>query len=121
MKDITYRRITQGPPARTFLDGSEYWIADLPTVRIGLGHFRPGWVWSEHAGSQTGKESQAHVGYIQAGKMEVQSADGGRMEVGPGEAFEVGPGHDARVVGAEMCIALDVTFKPIEDLISMTL
>ena len=37
------------------------------------------------------------------------------MEVGPGEAFEVGPGHDARVVGAEMCIALDVTFKLIED------
>jgi hypothetical protein len=33
------------------------------------------------------------------------------VTVGPGEAFEVGPGHDAWVVGDEPCVALD--FEPI--------
>ena len=84
---------------------------DLPSVRIGLGHFRPGWVWSEHAGAQTGAESQKHIGIIQSGRMAVRSADGRKVEIGPGETFEVGPGHDAWVVGNETCIALDVCFK----------
>ena len=109
--EISCETIQKGQPVRTFLDGSKYWIAELPTVRIGLGHFKPGWVWSEHAGKQTGSDSQAHIGYIQSGKMEVQSADGGRIEVGPGDTFEVGPGHNAWVVGEEICVALDVTFK----------
>lgn len=56
-------------------------------------------------------ESQHHIGIIQSGKMAVKSADGSKIETGPGEAFEVGPGHDAWVVGDEMCIALDVSFK----------
>jgi hypothetical protein len=28
-------------------------------------------------------------------------------EIGPGDFFEVGTGHDAWVVGNEMCVALD--------------
>ena len=111
MNDLTFRRITQEPATRTFLDGSEYWIAELPSVRIGVGHFRPGWIWSKHAGTQTGKQSEAHIGYIQSGKMTVECADGGKVELGPGDAFEVGPGHDAWVVGDKTCIALDVAFK----------
>ena len=108
-----YQSIPHGPPVRTFLDGSKYWAIDLPSVRIGLGHFNPGWVWSEHAGPQTGMESQRHIGIIQSGKMAVKSADGGEIEIGPGDAFEVGPGHDAWVVGDELCIALDVSFAAV--------
>ena len=101
--------VADGLPDRTFLDGSQYWTADLPGVRIGLGYFRPGWVWSRHAGAMTGKPSMAHVGYIQSGAMMVEAADGSRVKLGPGDAFAVGPGHDAWVTGDEVCIALDVT------------
>ena len=80
-------------------------------MRIGLGRFNPGWVWSKHAGAQTGIESQNHIGIIQSGKMAVKSVDGSTIEVGPGDAFEVGPGHDAWVVGNDTCVALDVSFK----------
>ena len=92
------------------MDGSEYWLVELPSVRIGLGHFRPGWVWSEHAGAQTGKESQRHIGIIRSGRIAVKDAEGTTIEIGPGEAFEVGPGHDAWVIGDEECVALDVSF-----------
>ena len=112
MNDLTSRNIAQGPAARTFLDGSEYWIAELPSVRIGLGHFRPGWVWSKHAGAQTGAQSEAHIGYIQSGRMTVECADGSRIDLGPGDVFEAGAGHDAWVVGDTVCIALDVAIKP---------
>ena len=111
MSDLEYKTIPYGPPVRTFLDGSDYWVIDLPSVRIGLGHFKPGWVWSEHAGAQTDKESQSHLGYIQSGVMAVMSSDGSKVELGPGDAFEVGPRHDAWVIGDDLCVALDVSFK----------
>ena len=111
MNDITYKNIAQGPATRTFSDGSERWVVELPKIRIGLGHFRPGWVWSKHAGIQTGKESEAHIGYIQSGAMAVEGADGSKVELGPGDAFEVEAGHNAWVIGDELCIALDVVFN----------
>lgn len=110
-EDIAFGGIPEDTPNRTFLDGSQYWIIELPTVRIGLGHFRPGWVWAEHAGAQTGVRSQAHIGYILAGSMMVESADGSQVQLGPGEAFEAGLGHNAWVVGDEVCVALDFTVR----------
>lgn len=112
MNNLTSRRLAEGAPSRTFLDGSEYWSLELPSARLGLGHFRPGWTWSKHAGAQTGRESAAHAGYIQSGAMAVRSADGQVAQLGPGDAFAVGPGHDAWVIGDELCVALDVSFNP---------
>ena len=74
---------------------------------IGRGEYLPGWKWSEHVGSQVGKSSEAHIGYILRGQMVIQGADGIKVVVGPGDAFEVQPGHNAWVVGDEPCIALD--------------
>ena len=111
MSELSYSHVAAGPPTRTFLDGSEYWLVELPTVSIGLGHFRPGWVWSKHAGAQTGMPSAAHIGYVQSGAIAVEDASGNKVELGPGDAFEVGSGHDAWVIGDEVCIALDVSFR----------
>jgi quercetin dioxygenase-like cupin family protein len=97
--------------SREFLDGSLRSAAQLPSIRIGRGVYRPGWRWSLHAGPQTGQPAAAHIGYVEAGRMAVRAADGREVTVGPGEAFEVGPGRDAWVVGDEPCIALE--FGPI--------
>lgn len=51
------------------------------------------------------------LGYILSGIMTIKDTSGIETEVGPAEAFEVGPGHDAWVVGDESCVALD--FIPI--------
>lgn len=91
----------------TFLDGSKRSAVILSSVIIGRGEYLPGWRWSLHVGRQAGKDSAAHIGCVLAGQMAIRSVEGKEITVGPGEAFEVGPGHDAWVVGNERCLALD--------------
>ncbi len=98
--------------ARTFIDGSTRSSILLHSCVVGLGTYNPGWKWSSHAGRQTGKTAENHVGYILSGTMAIRDSAGIETEVGPAEAFEVGPGHDAWVVGDESCVALD--FIPIK-------
>lgn len=96
-------------PPRTFLDGSRRSVVRLATCAVGRGEYLPGWRWSLHAGPQTGEPSARHVGYVVSGRMRVRDASGEERHVGPGQAFETGPGHDAWVVGDAPCVALDFT------------
>lgn len=96
---------------RKFVDGSERNVADLPSMYIGQGLYQPGWRWSEHAGKQTGQESARHIGYIISGRMIIKDSAGQETAVEPGDAFEIGPNHDAWVVGDGPCVALDFEFK----------
>ncbi|NIW80890.1 MAG: hypothetical protein GWN16_16135 [Calditrichae bacterium] len=95
--------------SRNFLDGSTRSEAELHSAKIGLGIYQAGWKWTLHAGAQTGKSSENHIGYIISGHMIIQDAIGAQREVGSGDAFEIGPGHDAWVLGNTPCIALDFT------------
>jgi len=97
---------------RVFLDGSTRSHALLRSAAVGRGTYQPGWRWSRHAGPQTGKPSENHVGYVLAGSMMIQDAAGREQRVEPGYAFEIEAGGDAWVVGAEPCTALD--FIPLE-------
>jgi hypothetical protein len=107
MDDIVVQNLEEMVDPRVFIDGSERAVSQLPSVVVGRGVYRPGWRWSAHAGPQTGGASLRHVGFIESGNMTIQAADGSRVQVGPGDVFEVGPGHDAWVTGNEPCIALD--------------
>jgi uncharacterized cupin superfamily protein len=101
------KKLTGAENSRTFLDGSIRSSVKLRSAIIGSGVYQAGWKWSLHAGSQTGRASENHIGYIISGHMTVQDAAGTEWNVGPGDAFEVGPGHDAWVVGNEPCVAID--------------
>ena len=94
---------------REFIDGSHRNAVALKTAMVGLGTYQPGWRWSLHAGAQTGKISENHIGYIVSGQMVIRDAEGTETTVSAGYAFEVMPGHDAWVVGNEACVALDFT------------
>ena len=98
---------THSNETREFIDGSRRSVVTLESARVGIGTYQSGWRWSLHAGPQTGKPSEGHIGYILSGCMAVRDSTGKVEELGPGEAFEVGPDHDAWVVGDESCIALD--------------
>lgn len=100
-------KLVSAANSRSFLDGSIRCSVKLRSAIIGYGFYRAGWKWSLHAGGRTGRTSEEHIGYVISGCMAVRDADGIEWRVGPGEAFEVGPGHDAWVVGTEPCIAVD--------------
>lgn len=93
--------------ARKFIDGSTRSFAPLRTAAIGFGTYQPGWKWSLHAGPQTGKDSENHIGYVISGQMMVKDPSGNEAVVNPGEAFEIVAGSDAWVIGNKNCIALD--------------
>ncbi len=109
---IVAKSLAESEKSRTFIDGSTRSIVRLRSAVVGLGTYQPGWKWSLHAGAQTGKPSENHIGYIISGNMVVQDASGFEQEIGPGEACEVMPGHDAWVVGDAPCIALDFAHLP---------
>ena len=97
---------------RTFLDGSTRAHTLLKTTAVGYGTYYPGWRWSRHAGPQTGKTADNHIGYILSGTLMVRDQEGNEARIEVGDAFELGPGADAWVVGDVPCIALDFTPLP---------
>ncbi len=105
--DPIAKNLSPGDKSQTFLDGSKRSVVILDSIIIGRGEYLPGWKWSLHVGKQTNKPSAAHTGYILSGHMTIKSADGLQIDIGPGDAFEVLPGHDAWVTGNETCVALD--------------
>ena len=84
-------------------------MVELRSTTVGLATYQPGWKWSLHVGQQTGKPSENHIGYIISGYMIIRDSTGFEKEIGPGDAFEVTPEHDAWVVGSTPCTALDFT------------
>lgn len=108
---IVVNNLLTADAPRVFIDGSVRRSVRLRTAAIGYGEYRPGWRWSLHAGAQTGRPSAHHVGVIVSGTMRIRDAQGAESHLGPGDAFEIGPGHDAWVEGDEPCIAID--FSPV--------
>jgi class 3 adenylate cyclase len=70
---------------------------------------RPGWHWAEHVAPIAGTHSceLRHIGYILSGSIEVRMDDGTVLVIGPGDAYEVPPGHDVRVLGEEPFEAIE--------------
>ena len=80
-------------------------------VIFGRTTFEPGWRWSESVKPIAGTDSCQihHVGWMVSGRMHVRHDDGTEMEIGPGDAFVIAPGHDAWTVGDEACLTVDFT------------
>jgi quercetin dioxygenase-like cupin family protein len=94
---------------RPFEDKGQVEIVSLDAGPVGRGTFEPGWRWSEHVKPIAGTDScqVAHLGYVESGRMKVVMDDGAETELGPGDVFELPPGHDAWTVGEEPCVLID--------------
>ena len=79
--------------------------------------FEPGWRWSECVKPVAGTEScQArHLGVLQSGRMDVALEDGTELDISPGEAYVIEPGHDAWAVGDEGIVAFEFEPKAAEE------
>lgn len=84
-------------------------LVKLGEVTVGRATFLPGWRWSEHVKPSAGTElcQATHTGYVVSGRQAVRMADGAEVELGPGDAFVIGAGHDAWVIGDTPCVTID--------------
>lgn len=73
----------------------------------------PGWRWSECIKPVAGTDScQArHIGAVESGHLNVLHEDGTEVDLGPGDAYVIEPGHDAWVVGDEAFVGYEFESK----------
>jgi hypothetical protein len=72
----------------------------------------PGWSWSSAIKPVAGTHSceARHIGVVQSGQMHVKHDDGTEIDLAPGDAYVIEPGHDAWVVGDEAFVGYE--FEP---------
>jgi len=75
----------------------------------------PGWRWSECVKPVVGGDScqNRHLGVVQSGRLAVRHEDGSEVELVPGQAYVIAPGHEAWVVGDEPFVGFE--FESAED------
>jgi class 3 adenylate cyclase len=83
-------------------------LGDLTVARIVQ---QPGWRWSEHMRSVVDGEwcEAHHVGVNLSGRQGFVFRDGTRLDVGPGEVYDIPPGHDGFTVGDEPAVMVEWT------------
>ncbi|HZU39576.1 MAG TPA: cupin domain-containing protein [Solirubrobacteraceae bacterium] len=111
MGNLQVKSLDAADEKRTIADQGRIDFVHLDGVTIGRATFAPGWRWSEHVKPLAGTElcQATHTGYVVSGRQAVRMADGTEVELGPGDAYVVGPGHDAWVVGDEPYVSVDFT------------
>ncbi len=77
----------------------------------------PGWRWSDCIKPIVGGErcQARHVGLLQTGTMHVVHDDGSEVEIRPGQAYVINPGHDAWVVGNEPVVGFEFESRTAEE------
>jgi len=78
-------------------------------VTVTRGVQPPGWSWREHYQPLVGGEwcQARHVGITLEGRQAIRLADGTEVEYGPGDLYDVPPGHDGWTIGDEPCVMLE--------------
>jgi quercetin dioxygenase-like cupin family protein len=109
MAGVIVKSLDRPEKSRTTADRGRIDLVTLGEVTVGRATFEPGWRWSEHVRPTAGTElcDVTHTGYVVSGREGVRMADGTELELGPGDAFMIGPGHDAWVIGDEPCVTVD--------------
>ncbi len=94
---------------RPFQDHGHMDVVTIDDFTLGRGTFEAGWRWSEDVKPIAGTDScqTHHTGYCVSGRMTVRFDDGEEITVGPGDVFNLAPGHDAWTDGDEACVMLD--------------
>jgi class 3 adenylate cyclase len=108
MAHLQRRRFTDPDDVRTVPHG-RIDVVELDDRVVGRMTYEPGWRWSVDVKPIAATDSCQfhHVGVTLSGVLRAQMGDGTELEIGPGEVFEIPPGHDAWVVGDEPWISVD--------------
>jgi uncharacterized cupin superfamily protein len=109
MASVEVKSFDSPDETRPFEGKGQAQVVELDGHPISKGTFEPGWKWSVNLKPIAGTDSCQvhHLGYCVSGRMKVTMDDGSEREIGPGEAADIPPGHDAEVVGDESCVWVD--------------
>jgi hypothetical protein len=93
---------------RSFPNGVTEFVT-IGSTMFARARLEPGWRWSNDVKPIAGTDRCMilHKGYCISGSLMVQLEDGSEMQIGPGDAHVIEPGHDAWVVGDEAFVAID--------------
>ena len=85
-------------------------LVRVGSVTIGRGTLEPGFRWSTSLKPIQGTPSCQihHLQLMLQGRFHIEMDDGETAEIGPGDVFDVPPGHDVWVVGDEPVVVVDV-------------
>ncbi len=108
MVRLQRRRFSEPANVRTFPRGRVD-VIELDDVVVGRMTYEPGWRWSIDVKPIAGTKlcEFHHVGLTLSGRLRVGMPDGTELELGPGDVFEIPPGHDAWVVGDVPWVSVD--------------
>jgi len=84
-------------------------IVELGDLTVGRLVSQPAWRWSKDVRPTVGGEwcRARHVGFVISGRLGIDFMDGTRMEFGPGDVFDIPPGHDGFTAGDEPCVQVE--------------
>lgn len=84
-------------------------VVTVGTTTLTRSTMQPGWRWSECVKSIAGTDScqVPHNGYSISGQLRVRQDDGSEVEINPGDAYSIAPGHDGWVIGDEPWVGVD--------------
>src|SRR5215471_7556851 len=84
-------------------------IVHLGDMTVGRFVNQPGWRWSDDVRPTVGGDwcQIRHVGFIVSGRLGIEFPDGSSVVFGPGDVFEVPPGHDGYTVGDEPVVQIE--------------
>lgn len=71
--------------------------------------YQPGWRWLDDMAPVTGATTcpMHHVGVTLSGRLRVRTDEGAETEIGPGDVYDIPPGHHGWVVDDEPWVAID--------------
>jgi class 3 adenylate cyclase len=107
-----------GIVVKAFADADEFVTFDLghldvvkiSSLALGWEVLEPGWRWSTHVKPIVGTDwcEFHHVSIILEGRVGFETRDGELIEAGAGQVLDIGPGHNAWVVGDTPAVIIDV-------------
>jgi len=84
-------------------------IVHLGDLTVGRLVNQPGWRWSKDIRPIVGGEwcEIRHVGFVISGRLGIDLRDGSSVIFGPGDVFDIPPGHDGYTVGDEPVVQIE--------------
>jgi hypothetical protein len=107
---IIRKRSFESPDEMRLFNKGRLDVVTFDAVTVARAMFKPGCKWSQCGKlvEETDRCQVPHLGSMVAGRMQFVMEDGSGTEIETGDLVMIPPGHEARVIGDEPAIFLDV-------------